>query len=86
MRWSVADRHYPSKLVNFRSAATLTFIHPHNDAAIIAGQGTVALEMLEQAPALEMLVVLVGGDTIAEGLAVRGVGELPLKLIQKLVK
>ena len=26
MRWSVADRHYPSKLVNFRSASTAAFI------------------------------------------------------------
>jgi len=103
----------------------LTFIHPYDDAAIIAGQGTVALEMLEQAPALDTLVVpiggggliagmataakalkpgievlgvesttysamhqrlrglpvAVGGDTIAEGLAIRDVGELPLAIL-----
>jgi threonine dehydratase len=104
----------------------LTFIHPYDDPAVVAGQGTVALEMLEQAPALDVLVVPVGGggliggmavaakalkpaievigveskswcamyqrlhglpvevggDTIAEGLAVRDVGELPLTLLQ----
>jgi threonine dehydratase len=108
----------------------LTFIHPYDDPAIIAGQGTVALEMLEQAPELEALVVpigggglisgmaiaakalkpgievvgvesktycamyqrlhglpvQVGGDTIAEGLAVRDVGELPFSFVKSLVK
>jgi threonine dehydratase len=48
----------------------LTFIHPYDDPAIIAGQGTVALEMLEQAPELEMLVVSVGGGGLAAGMAV----------------
>jgi threonine dehydratase len=106
----------------------LTFIHPYDDAAVIAGQGTVALEMLEQAPDLEMLVVpvggggllagmataakalkpgievcgvesvnysamhqrlnglpvQVGGDTIAEGMAVRDVGELPYSILAAL--
>ena len=104
----------------------LTFIHPYDDPAVVAGQGTVALEMLEQAPALDVLVVPVGGggliagmtaaakalkpgievlgvesknwcamyqrlnglpvevggDTIAEGLAVRDVGELPVSILK----
>ena len=104
----------------------LTFIHPYDDPAVVAGQGTVALEMLEQAPELDTLVVPiggggliagmataaralkpgievlgvesknysamyqrlhglpveVGGDTIAEGLAVRDVGELPLSILK----
>jgi threonine dehydratase len=108
----------------------LTFIHPYDDPAIIAGQGTTALEMLEQAPGLDVLVVpvgggglisgmalaarelkpgievygveskgwsavaqnlkgepvSVGGDTIAEGMAVRDSGKLPLQLIRKWVK
>jgi len=107
----------------------LTFIHPYDDPAIIAGQGTIALEMLEDVPELEMLVVPigggglisgiataakalrsdlrvfgvesrsyramhqrlhgqpveVGGDTIAEGLAVRDVGELTLEIVRRLV-
>ena len=106
----------------------LSFIHPYDDPAIIAGQGTVALEMLEQAPDLEVLLVpvgggglisgmavaakalkpaievlgvesknwcamqqrlqglpvRVGGDTIAEGLAVRDVGELPFSILKAL--
>jgi len=106
----------------------LTFLHPYDDPAIVAGQGTVALEMLEQAPELEVLVVPVGGggliagmataakalkpkievigiesknyramqqrltgatvnvggDTIAEGLAVRDVGDLPFSILSSL--
>jgi threonine dehydratase len=104
----------------------LTFIHPYDDPAVVAGQGTVALEMLEQAPELEVLVVpvgggglisgmataakalkpeievlgvesklwcamyqrlagkpvSVGGDTIAEGMAVKDVGDLPLSILK----
>ncbi len=107
----------------------LTFIHPYDDPLVVAGQGTVALEMLEVQPSLDVLVVpvggggliggmavaakalrpqisvigvesrlwcamhqriaglpvTVGGDTIAEGLAVRDVGELPLRLVRALV-
>ncbi len=48
----------------------LVFIHPYDDAAIIAGQGTVALEMLEQAPELDTLVVPVGGGGLISGMAV----------------
>src|ERR1700737_1863542 len=35
----------------------LTLVHPYDDLLVIAGQGTIALEMLEQAPDLEMLVI-----------------------------
>ena len=103
------------------------FIHPYDDAAVIAGQGTMALEMLEDAPEIEALVipvgggglcagvatvaaslrpgmpvygvevqgypamaqrlagepVSVGGPTIAEGIAVRDVGELPLNILRR---
>ena len=102
------------------------FIHPYDDPAVIAGQGTLALEFLADAPELDVLVVpvggggllagcaaaaltlkpgievigvevaayaamaqrlageevRVGGPTIAEGIAVRDVGELPLALIR----
>ncbi|WP_240789969.1 threonine ammonia-lyase [Roseomonas sp. HF4] len=106
----------------------LVFIHPYDDPAVIAGQGTMVLEMLEDAPEIEALVipvgggglcagiasavaelrpalpvfgvevegypamaqrlagqpVSVGGPTIAEGIAVRDVGELPLAILRRL--
>jgi len=105
----------------------LVFVHPYDDVGVIAGQGTLALEMLEDAPAIETLVipvggggliagcaaaaaelrpglpvfgvevegypavaqrlrgepVHVGGPTIAEGIAVRDVGEAPLAVIRR---
>ena len=106
----------------------LTFIHPYDDAAVIAGQGTLAVELLDDAPEVECLIlpvggggllagcataaaelrpgmavygvevegyqamaqrlagrpVQVGGPTIAEGIAVRDVGEPPLAMIRAL--
>ena len=52
----------------------LTFIHPFDDPVIAAGQGTVALEMLEDVPDLEMLAIPVGGGGLATGVgtAARG--------------
>ena len=105
------------------------FVHPYNDPAVIAGQGTLALEMLEDAPDLDALVipvggggllagcliaamtlkpgiavygveveayaamaqrlagrpVSVGGATIAEGIAVRDIGEVPFELVRRRV-
>jgi threonine dehydratase len=107
---------------------SLTFIHPYDDPGVIAGQGTLALEMLADAPALDTLVfpvggggmlagcaaaacearpdiavlgveveayaamaqrlagqeVSVGGPTVAEGIAVRDVGEVPLAILRRL--
>jgi threonine dehydratase len=108
----------------------LVFVHPYEDPLIIAGQGTVGLEMIEAMPDLDMLVVPVGGgglisgiatavkaikpsvevfgaessnypsmhqrlnnlpvecggDTIAEGIAVKDVGSIALEIIRRLVK
>jgi len=47
----------------------LTFVHPYDDEAIIAGQGTVALEMLEAVPQLDTLVVAIGGGGLIGGIA-----------------
>jgi threonine dehydratase len=110
------------------AAEGLVFIHPYDDVGVIAGQGTATLEMLEDAPAIEALVipvgggglcagaaiaaaelrpglpvfgvevefypamaqrlagkpVQVGGPTIAEGIAVRDVGETPLAILKRL--
>ncbi|MBS7790671.1 threonine ammonia-lyase [Roseococcus sp. SDR] len=106
----------------------LTFIHPYDDPAVIAGQGTLALEMLEDVPDIDALIfptggggmvtgcavaaralrpgmpvfgvevegyqamrqrlagqpVQVGGPTVAEGIAVRDVGSLPLEMLKRL--
>ena len=48
----------------------LTFVHPFDDPEVIAGQGTVALEMLEQAPEIEALVVPVGGGGLMSGMGI----------------
>jgi threonine dehydratase len=112
------------------AAQKLVFVHPYDDPRIIAGQGTIALEMLQDVPDLDTLVapvggggmiagcavaargmkpelkvvgvetagysamrqqlagepVTAGGDTIAEGIAVRDIGELPLKLCRALLE
>ena len=111
------------------AAQKLVFVHPYDDPRIIAGQGTIALEMLQDAPELDTIVAPVGGggmiagcavaarglkpdlkvigvetagysamrqlmanepvdaggDTIAEGIAVRDIGKLPLALCTALL-
>ncbi len=106
---------------------SLTFIHPYDDPGVVAGQGTLALELLDDAPEVTDLVlpvgggglcagctvaargvrpgiavygvevegypamaqrlaglpVQVGGPTVAEGIAVRDVGELPLAILRE---
>jgi threonine dehydratase len=48
----------------------LTFIHPYDDPHVIAGQGTVALEMLAAVPSLDTLVVPIGGGGLISGVAI----------------
>ena len=48
----------------------LTFVHPYDDPKVIAGQGTIALEMLEDAPDLGLIVFPVGGGGLIAGNAV----------------
>ena len=52
------------------TAQGLTFIHPFDDPLVIAGQGTVALEMLRVQPDLDVLVVAVGGGGLISGMAI----------------
>lgn len=47
----------------------LCFVHPYDDEAVMAGQGTVALEMLEQVPNLDTLVIAIGGGGLISGMA-----------------
>jgi threonine dehydratase len=50
-------------------AEGLAFVHPFDDPAVIAGQGTIGLELLEQVPDLAKVVVPVGGGGLAAGVA-----------------
>ena len=50
-------------------ARGLIMIHPYDDEAVISGQGTVALEMLEDQPQLDMLVIAIGGGGLISGMA-----------------
>ena len=47
----------------------LTYVHPFNDLDVIAGQGTVAIEMLEDVPDLEILPIPIGGGGLIAGMA-----------------
>ena len=48
----------------------LTLVHPYDDLAVAAGQGTIALEMLAQQPSLDTLVVAIGGGGLISGVAI----------------
>lgn len=48
----------------------LTFIHPYDDPAVIAGQGTIALEMLKHRPDLDFLLVPIGGGGLISGISI----------------
>jgi threonine dehydratase len=47
----------------------LVFVHPYDDEAIVAGQGTLALEMLREQPDLDTLVIAIGGGGLIAGIA-----------------
>jgi threonine dehydratase len=51
------------------AAQGMTFIHPFDDAVVMAGQGTIGLELLEQIPQLEAVVVPIGGGGLIGGIA-----------------
>jgi threonine dehydratase len=50
-------------------AEGMTFIHPFDDSVVMAGQGTIGLELLEQVPQLEAVVVPIGGGGLVGGIA-----------------
>ncbi|OCC25223.1 threonine ammonia-lyase [Croceicoccus estronivorus] len=55
----------------------LTFIHPFDDPMVAAGQGTVALEMLEDVPEIDTLAIPIGGGGLATGMGVAARGINP---------
>ena len=60
-------RGYTEELARQRN---LTLIHPYDDREVIAGQGSVALEMLEEVPNLDALVVPIGGGGLISGMSI----------------
>src|SRR4051794_5040426 len=60
-----------------RAAEGAAFVHPYDDPEVVAGQGTLGLELLEQVPDLARLIVPVGGGGLASGVAIAVRGERP---------
>jgi threonine dehydratase len=58
-----------TEALRLAEAEGLTFLHPFDDDAVIAGQGTIGLELLEQVPNLEAVVVPIGGGGLIGGVA-----------------
>src|SRR5688572_17887512 len=73
---SLADAGRHAREIAAREA--LVFVHPYEDRLIVAGQGTVGLEMLEAVPDLDMLVVPVGGGGLISGIAIAAKALKPL--------
>jgi threonine dehydratase len=59
-----------AEALRLASAEGLTYVHPFDDLAVMAGQGTVALEILADAPEIDTLVVPIGGGGLIAGMAV----------------
>jgi threonine dehydratase len=58
-----------SHALRIASEQGLTLVHPYDDPAVVAGQGTVGLEMLRTVPELDTLVIAVGGGGLIGGIA-----------------
>lgn len=57
------------RALELRDERGYTFIHPFDDADVIAGQGTIALELLEQVPDMDAVLVPIGGGGLISGIA-----------------
>jgi len=66
---NIYDEAY-QKALEIQKESGAVFIHPFNDPYVIAGQGTIALEMLAEQPDLEVIFVPIGGGGIAAGVAI----------------
>lgn len=60
---------YEASLIHQRKTGA-TYVHPFDDYDIMAGQGTVGVEMMEQCPDLDTILVPIGGGGLASGVAV----------------
>ena len=58
-----------NRAVELQKERNLTFIHPFNDPDVIAGQGTIGLELLKQLPDMDAVIVPVGGGGVISGVA-----------------
>ena len=58
-----------NRALQLRDEKGYTFIHPFNDEDVIAGQGTIALELIEQIPDLDAVIVPIGGGGLISGIA-----------------
>lgn len=58
-----------NKAIELRDKEGYTFIHPFNDVDVIAGQGTIGLEVMEQLPEADIVVVPIGGGGLIAGIA-----------------
>jgi threonine dehydratase len=72
---TVADREATCAAVEAETGATL--VHPYNDWRVIAGQGTAALELLEDEPNLDAVITPVGGGGLLSGTAIAAKGLRP---------
>ncbi len=66
-----------AEMERIRDAEGLTFVHPFDDAAVIAGHGTVGLELVEDVPDVDVVVVGVGGGGLISGIAAAIKGRRP---------
>ncbi len=66
-----------AKAAEVMQATGATMVHPYNDSRVIAGQGTVALEILEECPDLDVIIAPVGGGGLLSGtlIAARGLSD-----------
>lgn len=58
-----------AKALELRDKMGYTFIHPFDDPDVIAGQGTIALELIEQLPDMDAVIVPIGGGGLISGIA-----------------
>ena len=58
-----------AKAIELRDKHGYTFVHPFDDELVIAGQGTIGLEILEQLPDVEAVIVPIGGGGLISGVA-----------------